>query len=362
MAFSIPTLKDLVLRARSASNAEIKGTDASIWPNNLYVTAKVFGAIAWQLFSRLAWMDKQRFAATATGENLERHGNEYKIGRKKATHAYGYVQVVSDYPYTVAKGTRFTRSDGATFDSTSAVSLSLGQNVLLVPVEATTAGKAGNTSGGTVLSSSLTLTYGGSSTSPIVANDGIGQGTDIEDYESLRERILQRKREPPMGGSLSDYWRWARSVPGVTRVYTESNTYGPGTVGVWFLMDDTYTNGIPQPVDVAAVQAYIDTQKPVTATVVVAAPTPDCVEVKVKGLSPDSLATRQSAATELQAVFRQMGGVGLTNDPVIIHNSWLWNAVSNASGERYHTIIEPVSSLSFGAGVVPCLSKVTFIP
>ena len=45
------------------------------------------------------------------------------------------------------------------------------------------------------------------------------------------------------------------------------------TIGVWFLMDDTYANGIPQGADVDNVEAHIDELRPAGAIVAIAAPT-----------------------------------------------------------------------------------------
>ncbi len=39
MAFYMPDIKAMVVRARNAFRAETPGTDAFIWPNNIYVSA-----------------------------------------------------------------------------------------------------------------------------------------------------------------------------------------------------------------------------------------------------------------------------------------------------------------------------------
>jgi uncharacterized phage protein gp47/JayE len=358
--FNIPSIKDLATRARNSFKSEMKGIDAWIFPNNVYVTAKVLAGLVWQLFGRLAYLDKQRFVSTATGQDLERYGNVYKIGRKSATYASGTLVVQADYPMSVPVNTVFTRPDGATFKSTSDVTLLVGQNTLLIPVTATVAGKAGNTVAATAMTCNLVFTYGGSVQTAVVDSNGIGQGTDQEEYEDLRDRILARIRNPPMGGAEHDYIAWAREVPGVTRAFVEPNIYGRGTVGVYFLMDRTYTNGVPQPVDVMAVQSYLDTVHPVTATVFALAPTPDCVDIEVTGLATDNANVRRAAALELQAVFLKQGGVSTSKAPLAIHRSWLWQAVSIASGEKYHQITAPTTDITFGVGVLPCVNKVTF--
>jgi uncharacterized phage protein gp47/JayE len=364
MSFKIPTLESFARRARNAFNGELKGTDAWLFPNNVYVTAKVFAALVWQAFGRLRVIDRERFVHTAQFlESIQRHAKDFGMSLKEATFAQGNVYIVADNVSSIPAGTRFTRSDGVTFDSQSIITTLPGSDsrVLVVPVTCNVVGKIGNTVAGSPLKCSLSLTLNSVDMIPTVDEAGIGQGTESEDKESLRERVLVRKRTPPMGGSETDYWQWARSIPGVTRVFVESRAFGPGTVGVWFLMDDTYENGIPQQADVDAVQAYLDNVKPVTANVFVRAPVPDCIEVVVKGITPDTQEVRVAAALELQSVFRHMTGVSLTKAPVSIHVSWLWSAVSNATGERFHTIEAPLTDLTFTRGVIPCLQRVRFI-
>jgi uncharacterized phage protein gp47/JayE len=358
MAFAIPDIKAVVQRARNAFRSEMPGTDSWVWPNNVYVTAKVIGGAVWEVFGRLKWMDRQRFAMTAEGYELERHGLDYGIARKPASYAQGNVLVVADtYPTAISVGTVFTRADGATFRSTQ--SKQVGKYTLdaLVPVVADTPGRDSNTVYGTPLQ--LVHSH---VVSAAVDSEGLGQGSDTETDDQLRERILHRKRYPPRGGDEHDYIGWARELFGVTRVFVKGNAYGRGTVGVWFLMDDTYPAGIPQAGDVAAVQAHLDSAAPVTASVIVSAPIADCVEVVIKGLAPDTQAVRESVAAELKSLFRNMARPGLPGDPFMLHQSWIWQAVSNATGERYHAVVAPASDVAFNTGVMPCLKSVTFIP
>ena len=358
MPFYIPPLKDITQRVRNAFRAELPGTDAWLWPNNIYVTAKVLGGQMSMLFNRIAQIDKQRFAMTATGTGLLQHGAEWGIAQKTATYAYGIVTVPAVYPYTVPLGTVFARSDGVQFASTAAVSaVRYVTSALNIPVACTTIGKTGNSVYGTPLTNSLA----GSPVS-LVGSLGLGQGTDSETEADYRARILARKRQPPQGGAEYDYVAWGLSVPGVTRVFAKGKAYGSGTVGVWFLMDNTYLNGIPLPADVLAVQTYLNAVAPVTATVIVQAPVSTCIDVSVSGIYPDTLAIRASATLELRSVFRRMAQPGIPGAPFILRKSWLDQAVSNASGQNFHEIVTPSADVSFGSGQMPCLRNVTFIP
>ena len=358
MTFYIPDIKDVVQRARMAFRAETPGTDAWVWPNNIYVSAKVIGGAVWEAFGRLKWMDRQRFAMTATGYELERHGLDYGISRKSASYAQGNLVVVSNvYPKTIPAGTKFTRSDGATFTSTQARDIAKFTLDATIPVVADVSGRAGNTTYGAPMTCNVAEL-----TSVAVDDYGLGQGADVETDDQLRVRILLRKRYPPRGGSQQDYVSWGLSLPGVTRVFVKGNAYGRGTVGIWFLMDDTYVAGIPQPADVIAMQDHIDSQAPITAIPIVAAPTADCIDIVVQSLSPDTQAARESIAAELQALFRRMAMPGLPDAPFVLDWNWIWQAVGNASGVRGFKIAAPSSDVTFNTGNMPCLRSVTFTP
>lgn len=358
MPFAIPDVKAVVQRARNAFRAETPGTDAWVWPNNIYVSAKVIGGAVWEAFGRLAWMDRQRFAMTATGYELERHGLDYGIARKGASYAQGNLIIVSDvYPNNFPSGTIITRqSDGAQFTTTQAREVGKFTLSATVPVVANIAGRAGNTIAGTPMDATLADV-----TSVTVDDSGLGQGADIETDDQLRVRILNRKRFPPQGGAEYDYVAWGLSLPGVTRVFPKANAFGRGTVGLWFLMDDTYVAGIPQPADVQAMQAQIYAVAPVTATVIVQAPIADCIDIVVQGLTPDTQAIRESIAAELQTLFREMAQPGLPSNPFVLDQNWIWQAVGNASGVQRFKLQEPLDDLSFGAGIMPCLRSVSFV-
>jgi uncharacterized phage protein gp47/JayE len=358
MAFFIPDIKAVVQRARNAFRAEMPGTDAWLWPNNIYVSAKVMGGAVWEVFGRLKWMDRQRFAMTADGYELERHGLDYGIGRKGASFSAGSIVVSGEvYPLTIPLGAILTRSDGIAFTSTKAVSISKITLDVSVPVVCNVAGKTGNTIYGTPMTCSLAGVA-----SAAVDAYGLGQGADTETDEQLRARILFRKRYPPHGGAAYDYIGWGLSLPGVTRVFPSGNAFGRGTVGVWFLMDDIYPAGIPQAADVMAMQTYIDSQAPITATVISQAPIADCIDIVIKGLRPDTQPVRESVGAELVSMFRNMASPGLPDAPFTLYQSWIWEAVSNATGERSHTVVAPATDTAFHVGIMPCINSVTFIP
>ena len=66
--FQIPSLNDLLGRARASFRAALPGSDAWLWPNNVNPTAKVVAGATSELFGFADYVQRQKFALTADGE------------------------------------------------------------------------------------------------------------------------------------------------------------------------------------------------------------------------------------------------------------------------------------------------------
>lgn len=371
MGFAIPTLTDLVQRARASFRANLDGTDAWLWPNNVGPSAKVIGGMLHELFGFADYTARQKFAVTADSENLDRHGYEYGLARRPAAPALGPVVITApDGAIAVAPGARFARSDGLEFAALVGGSAPLAGSLTL-EVTASADGRTGLTIGGAPLTIASGLSGPGASTATAaVAAGGLAGGTDVEDDEAFRARILFRKRAPPHGGSAADYVIWSSEVTGVTRVFVERLYAGPGSVRVYVLMDGLYPDGIPLPGDVARVQAHIDLLRPAGAHVVVAAPHPKPVDVRISGLEPNTIAVQEAVLAEIKDAFFRLGRVAGNDTPLggmpylatpySFSRSWAWQAVANASGEERHAIVSPAADIAVAVGQIPVLGSVIF--
>lgn len=357
MAFSFPTLSDLVQRARAAFRTELPGSDAWVWPNNLNVSAKVMAAMTHMNFQWLNYIGKQRWISTADGEFLDRHGVVYGVTRLGASFASGEVDFAGTPGTVVPSGIFVEGADRQRYEVTTPATVPAGGTVTL-KVGAQTAGKAGNALAGVEMT--LTAALEGLESKGVVATAGIGGGADEETDESYRARLLHRVQLPPHGGAAHDYVAWAREIAGVTRVYVDPLALGAGTVTVYFLMDDLYADGIPQAADVALVQDYINSVRPVTALVTVAAPTAVAVDITITGLDPDTQAVRDAISAELQDLFLRSVGVSTVADPFTLYRSKLWEAISQASGEDHHELTVPATDTAFSAGELPVLGTITY--
>lgn len=367
--FAIPSLAELTERSRRAFRAYLPGSDAWLWPNNIGPSAKVIAGAVFEVFGFADYIAKQKFALTADSENLDLHGAEFGLPRRPSAPARGLIRITATTDITVAAGAVFRRIDGVQYRSLVDASR-LGEGALDVDAIATTDGKATTANANTPLEI-ISGTTGGLLALANVGPDGIAGGADVEDDESYRARILFRKRYPPHGGAAADYVMWAQEVSGVSRVYVERLWSGAGTVRVFVLMDELYADGIAPPTEVERVADFIEAVRPAGAIVTLAAPNPKVVDVQIRGIAPDTVATREAATNELRAAFRRLsrvagndtphGGMPFLATPTSFSRSWLWQAVANASGEERHEIVQPVADVTLTAGEIAVLGTVVFV-
>lgn len=362
MAYEPPTLADLSQTVRAAIRAELPDTDPFVWPNNTYVTSKVFAALLRSLYLRLQWIHRQARVVTADSEGLEQHGADIGITRNPPSQASGEVTVTATVGTVIPDGSRLLRSDGVVF-TTSGGDVTTTAATTDIAVLAEEAGKDGNTAAGASFSFETPIA---GVTSVAVTSDALTGGDDTENDASLRQRILDRKRNPPHGGSPAEYIEWARAMDGVTRVFVKRATPEAGSVTILFMMDDTYADGIPSGTDVANLQSHLDASAPASANVVVKAPIALEVDVEISGLEPDTTAVRSAISTELLAMFIRRAEPGVAADSFIFSRSWITEAISIATGEERHSLSLPAADVtcvenSDGDCEIAVLGTITYV-
>ncbi|MFW1504105.1 baseplate J/gp47 family protein, partial [Vibrio parahaemolyticus] len=166
------------------------------------------------------------------------------------------------------------------------------------------AGAAGNLAQG----ETLTLVSTVPGVQPNGISDGITGGADVESVSSVLERLLFRKRNPPMGGAVHDYVAWCREVPGVTRAWAEDSYQGPATVGYAFVFDDRI-DILPTYQDQVAMTDYIYRHSdPATGADVGRPGGIEAVYIPLQlkttdlviNISPDTTELRQSVTTSIE--------------------------------------------------------------
>lgn len=222
----------------------------------------------------------------ATGIYLDYHGQSVGVNRLPPTKATGAVTVTATPGTTIPLGTivstvatddgpsvQFVTTQEITVDSSGTVD---------VPIEAVEAGVTGNVPAGAI----QVLATPVSGVTAVTNQEETSGGTDEEDDEAYRYRILNRNQNKSLSGAKRDYERWAMEVPGVGNVKVLPEWDGPGTVKL-LIID---ANGAPANQAILdAVQEHIapngkegDGLAPIGALVTVAAPVERSINISVE--------------------------------------------------------------------------------
>jgi len=216
------------------------------------------------LYQHQAWVARQIFPDTADSDYLERHASLYALSRKTAATATGSVRLSGVQGSVIALGTELKSTSGVAYLTTAAGTVGAAGTVDIA-VQASLAGASGNQAVATALTLSA-APAGVQAASTVLMMTG---GTDIESDAELLARLLYEMRLPPMGGAKHDYFAWAMTVPGVVDAYVFAQRRAINSVDVVI----EASGGIPSAQLLADVTAYLNTQRPVCADVLVMSPT-----------------------------------------------------------------------------------------
>lgn len=323
MAWNAPTLSELISRVENDFSVKFFGTAAPLRRGVLKTMARVWAGAVYLLHLFLSWIYDQAFAHLASGDQLDRHGQEVGIYRKPATFATGVAVFTGLNGTSIPQGTllQSTEDPPVEYQTTAAVTISAGSAT--VQITAMEAGSAGNLDA----SSMLELVSPISGVSSVYTPEGISEGAETEADEPYRERILFKKRNPPQGGARADYVIWATSVPPVTAAWVFPNFPEANSVTIRVA---NYEADPPvlSASEVADVLEYVtdDTRRPVTADVRVASVIPSAIIVEAQ-LRPLTAQTQAAAMVELKDLFQREGVPAST-----LLRSQVQNAIAGATG------------------------------
>lgn len=347
--FTRPDLPSLISTIRSELLTRFE-TDVVLRRLDVEVYARVMAASVHTLYGYLENLARNMLPDLADEDWLVRHGNLKQVPRKQPTAAGGYMRwdgVTGEI--TVPAGTEIQTDDQTAYLTTEDARTD-ADGVISAPIEAESTGTTGNQDDGTPLRL-MSPIKGLSSTGYAESVEG---GTDLEDLEDWRARIMARWYYTPQGGADADYKIWATDVAGITRAWVYRHYKGRGTVGVMVANSDA-DNPIPDETLVEAVRQYILPLAPVAGSgLYVFAPTVKKIDMLV-ALAKDSAAIRAEALKELKS--------GLLRDGEPsgkIYLSRLSECLSLASGELAHRIISPTADVELGAEELPVLGDVEF--
>lgn len=247
MPYSVPTLRQITTSGELDLEASL-GTVLPKFGIEKALNSAVSGGLR-DGYDHQIWIVRQIIPTTESDDQTIIEVASYEgVIRKQATYAFGPAQLAGDVPAPV--GTVLQHKDGRQYAVTASEG-PVGGSVA-VTVQAVEAGAAGNLAAGETLS--LVTPVSGLQSNG--TSGDISGSADIEPISQLLERLLFRKRNPPLGGAVHDYVAWMREVAGVTRAWAYDAWYGGSTVGIAWVYDDRL-DILPTPTDQAQMQDYL---------------------------------------------------------------------------------------------------------
>ena len=205
---------EIYARMRALLPADIDSSEGSHTWNFLRPTAMVAAELCESILPQVIQII---FPDWSYGEYLDGHAKARGLTRRAAVAATGAVTITGTAGAVIPLGTRFSTAavgDAAAVEyaTTEAVTIEEGGTVS-APVVCTEAGTVGNTGPGTVILVTGRLPAVTDVTNPEAITGGIAEESD----DDLRDRIstFDLSQGSSFVGSISDYQRWATSVPGV---------------------------------------------------------------------------------------------------------------------------------------------------
>ena len=289
------------------------------------------------------WVLDQSFPQTAQGVYLDYHAQMRGIARTEATKAVGTLR----FSVEQAAATALTVAAGTVCMTADAV-LAAGELSVDVMAEALEPGRSGNAATGTIqiLTACPVGITGCTNPAPFTG------GSDQEDDESLRSRILESYQRLPNGANAAWYEQTAMGHSGVAAARAVGRARGIGTVDVYIATEA----GLPGAELLQEVQADLQERREIAVDVQAKAPA--AVEIDVSA----ELAVREGAefsavkAAAEQALAGFFSGRRLGKAVLLAE---LGDLLYHVEGVENYRLSAPTADLAADDAKLPVLGTVT---
>ena len=358
MAYTKPTLSELIAQMENTINVSLGTTEASLQFSYLNSISDATAGALNGIYSYIDYIAKNAFPDTADSENLSRWTGIWGVSRDAATKSTGTILATGVLNAFIAKGSELKRSDDVRYVTTQDVTMPV-DNEISIPVESVKTGADTDV----VINSDagIELTFisppTGVSSTTVVEDGGIEGGDPEESDEDLLAKLLDRIQTPPHGGNSEDYTTWAKEVEDVTRAwefhYPDTEL---GAVRVLFMTDNATVDGFPEQEKIDEVEEYIDGVRPVTVKQFTA-------DVPIKKLQdmtlqvvPASLGVQENVTKQIESLFLRDASPGST-----IRLSNVSEAIGLATGEEYHYILSPTVDMTSDKYELLTVGTITYV-
>lgn len=312
-------------------------------------------AVASQMYALYAqgeWIGRQCFPQTAEGDYLDYHSEMRGLTRKSASYAEGYLRFYAsennESTITIAEGTVAMTAGLVRFVTTQEVVLQGGEQWVDAPASAVVAGVSGNVDIGLIITMAVPP-VGISGCNNLVA---FSNGVEIEDDESLRERVLDTFKRLPNGANVAFYEQVALSFDEVSAAVVISRARGIGTVDVVVASH----SGIPSDEVLAELVSYYQSAREIAVDVEVKAPTLLTVNLSISIACSDLVEFSTAKAQVEDAITGWFTGERLGNS---LLRGEMGDVIFQCAGVKNYQINTALEGIAVSQDQLPVLGTLT---
>ena len=330
-----------------AAFAEATGMEAA-GSGDLAARMYAVAAQLWGLYVQCDWVNRQCFPQTAQGEYLDLHAQLRGVERREATSAEGVLRFTVDAAGAadreIAAGTVCMTAGLTRFETIEAGTLEAGETSVDIRARALEAGSAGNVAAGTILQMAVAPVGVSRCTNPAAFTGG----TDREDDETLRARVLETYRRLPNGANAAFYQQGALSFDEVAAAAVIPRPRGVGSVDVVV----STAAGAPSAELLEELEDYFEARREIAVDVQVRAPEMETVDVTVQVAAEegqDAQAVQDAVEAALRGWFdgRRLGQSVL--------RAALGELVFHVEGVANYALTAPAADVAVEVDVLPRL-------
>lgn len=304
------------------------------------------------LWLQVDWLKRQAFPQSAEGEYLNRHAAVRGLERREGTRAAGWISFEIDQALThrvvVPEGTVCLSLGGLEFLTTQEAGIEAGETSCESFAMAREEGSAGNVPKGSICQMALAP----AGIARCVNDEPFAGGSDREDDESLRARVIDSYGRLPNGSNSAYYEAEALNTEGISAARVFPKRRGLGTVDVVVASE----LGLPSERMLAELSGRFASEREICVDVAVLAPEPvkvdiaAAVEVKTGYREEEVLA---EAAAAIRGLFRG----GLLGKNLLLAK--LGSLIFSVEGVENYVISTPSSDVEIREDQLPVAGTIT---
>jgi uncharacterized phage protein gp47/JayE len=331
--------------------------------NQSYTTDNSITVVAQSISATSLTRDGSTAIFETSGAHYLATGQSVTISGANETDYNGSFEI------TVTAANEFTYDLGAATPTTPATgTIQLAATWGIADITAENKGQDTNIGAGASLA--ISSPPAGIDSTATVTFGEIAGGSDLEDLDDWRARVLEKLGTDFGMFSADEIEIVAKQVPGVTRVFVRKATLGgtngvfEGQVKVAFMRDDD-ANPFPSGQEVTTVKDHLIAEilpaHVAEDDLIVVSPTRNDVDFTFSAISPDTGSMRLAITANLQQLFNEVVtyGTDITEDQ---YRCAINDTFDSERGEALQsfTLSTPSGTISIGDDEMPYLGTVTF--